>query len=87
MSIFVSKSTGTTPTHPTCEYDGVGAGFAPQLQEVHHIAEPQWGVAGEHHTRGTQVLVKSLCNTDLLQVKSRQVNLIYYTDKWYSYYN
>ncbi len=35
----------------TGEDDGVEAGFAPQLHEVHHIPEAQGRVPGEHHTR------------------------------------
>lgn len=35
----------------TGEDDGIEAGFAPQLHEVHHIPEAQGRVTGEHHTR------------------------------------
>ncbi len=35
----------------TGEDDGIEAGFAPQLHEVHHIPKAQGRVTGEHHTR------------------------------------
>lgn len=33
----------------TCEYDGVQAGFAPQLHEVNYIPEAEGGMASENH--------------------------------------
>ena len=48
----------------TGKYDGIGVCFAPELEEVDHIAEPEWGVAGEHHTRRPQILAKPIYNRD-----------------------
>lgn len=50
----------------TSKYDGVEAGFAPQLHEVNHIPEAQRGVTGEHHARLTELAAEVSVNTGVV---------------------
>lgn len=34
----------------TCKYNGVQAGFPPQLHEMHHVPKPKRGMTGEDNT-------------------------------------
>lgn len=42
----------------TCKYNGVQAGFPPQLHEMHHIPKSKGGVAGEDHAWLLEVIAE-----------------------------
>lgn len=50
----------------TSKDDGVEAGFAPQLHEVDHVTEAQRRMAGENHTRLTELTAEVSVNAGVV---------------------